>query len=165
MIIAEELNVPYELAEMDFSGIKTEPFLSINPNGRLPAIEDPNTGITLWEVRRHRCFGRMRRGKAKKHVQSGAIVEYLVDTYDKDNKLSYTKSPQKYTQSSWKHFQMSGQGPYFGQKMWFSMVSSYLLLPNAPSPWNYHNNPNYHSSTQRRFNQRSTAMPTKSAAC
>ena len=54
--------------------------------------------------------------------QSGAIIEYLIDTYDKENKLSYTEFPQKYEQKCWEHFQMSGQGPYFGQKAWFTFV-------------------------------------------
>ena len=51
VIILEELKLPYELEYVDFSQIKKEPFISVNPNGRVPAIEDPNTGITLWEVR------------------------------------------------------------------------------------------------------------------
>ena len=75
---------------MDFSELKKDPFESLNPNGRVPAIEDPNTGINLWE--------------------SGSIIEYLLETYDKENKLSYTKSPEKFQQQSWLHFQMSGQG-------------------------------------------------------
>lgn len=52
-------------------------------------------------------------------LQSGAIIEYLLETYDKDHKLWSASSPQKYQEASWKHFQMSGQGPYFGQMMWF----------------------------------------------
>lgn len=75
---------------MDFADLKKEPFESINPNGRVPAIEDPNTGLNLWE--------------------SGAIIEYLLETYDKEHKLSYTKSPEKFEQLEWLHFQMSGQG-------------------------------------------------------
>jgi glutathione S-transferase len=75
---------------MDFSELKKDPFESINPNGRVPAIEDPNTGMKLWE--------------------SGAIIEYLLETYDKENKLSYTKSPEKFETKCWLHFQMSGQG-------------------------------------------------------
>ena len=84
---------------MDFGDLKKEPFESLNPNGRVPAIEDPNTGMTLWE--------------------SGAIIDYLLDTYDTTNSLSYTSGAEKYQQKAWEHFQMSGQGPYFGQRAWF----------------------------------------------
>ena len=84
---------------MDMKDIKSEPYESLNPNGRLPAIVDPNTDITLFE--------------------SGAILEYLVETYDKDAKLHYTTSPEKFLTKSWLHLQMSGQGPYFGQRAWF----------------------------------------------
>ncbi len=79
--------------------MKKAPFERINVNGRVPAIEDPNTDITLWE--------------------SGAIIEYLQETYDKDNTFNYTSSPEKYLVKQWLHFQMSGQGPYFGQAAWF----------------------------------------------
>lgn len=75
-IILNELNVPYETQVMDFAELKKEPFESINPNGRVPAIEDPNTGLKLWE--------------------SGAIIEYLLETYDKKNKLSYTDTKEKF---------------------------------------------------------------------
>lgn len=51
--------------------------------------------------------------------QSGSIIEYLIDRYDKDAKLHYTTSPEKYATQSWLHFQMSGQGPYFGQRAFF----------------------------------------------
>ena len=76
-----------------------EPFISINPNGRVPAIHDPNTNIILWE--------------------SGAIINYLVDQYDVENKLSYDDLAQKHCTNQWLHFQTSGQGPYFGQTVWF----------------------------------------------
>jgi len=33
--------------------MKKEAFEKLNPNGRVPAIEDPNTGITLFEVGLH----------------------------------------------------------------------------------------------------------------
>lgn len=59
----------------------------MNPNGRAPTIEDPNTGITLWET--------------------GAIIQYLVENYDKDQKLSYgNKSPEKYLLNQWLAFQV-----------------------------------------------------------
>lgn len=68
---------------------KEDSFTKINPNGRLPAIEDPNTNLTLWE--------------------SGAIVEYLVENYDKENKLTFAGLPEKYHLKQYLHFQMSGQ--------------------------------------------------------
>ncbi|PKY05019.1 glutathione S-transferase [Aspergillus campestris IBT 28561] len=100
--VLEDLQLPYETKYIPFSEVKQEPFISINPNGRVPAIEDPNTGITLWE--------------------SGAIVEYLVETYDKDHTISFASgTPEYYQAKQWLHFQMSGQGPYFGQFVWFSV--------------------------------------------
>jgi glutathione S-transferase len=43
------------------------------------------------------------------HVQSGAIVEYLLETYDKSKSLHYTSSPDKFITQQWLHFQTSGQ--------------------------------------------------------
>lgn len=100
-IILEELKIPYESKMMDMADLKKAPFEKLNPNGRVPAIEDPNNGVVLWE--------------------SGAIVEYLCEVYDKENELSYgDKSPEKWLTRQWLYFQVSGQGPYFGQKAWFS---------------------------------------------
>lgn len=100
-MVLQELNIPYIDKYVEFSEIKKEPYVSVNPNGRVPAIEDPNTGITLWE--------------------SGAILEYLVETYDKEHKISFTQGSKDYfLAKQWLHFQMSGQGPYFGQAVWFT---------------------------------------------
>jgi glutathione S-transferase len=49
-IVLEELNIPYETEFVDFAKIKEPEYTQHNPNGRVPAIIDPNTGITLWEV-------------------------------------------------------------------------------------------------------------------
>lgn len=62
------------------------------------AIVDPNTGLTLWE--------------------SGAIIQYLEDIYDTEKKLTYDSMNDKYSLNQWLHFQVSGQGPYFGQGGW-----------------------------------------------
>ncbi|KAF7561722.1 hypothetical protein G7046_g2424 [Stylonectria norvegica] len=97
LIVLDELEIPYEAINIEDP--KSESFEKLNPNGRLPAIEDPNTGLTLWE--------------------SGAIVEYIIETYDKKHKLSYATSPEKYLLKQYLHFQMSGQGPYYGQLFWF----------------------------------------------
>ena len=65
----------------------------------VPAIDDPNTGIKIWE--------------------SGAIIEYLIAQYDTSNKLSYKDTKEKWATVQWLHFQTSGQGPYFGQAAWY----------------------------------------------
>ncbi|OJZ83795.1 hypothetical protein ASPFODRAFT_49233 [Aspergillus luchuensis CBS 106.47] len=101
LIILEELNLPYESSWVELDGLKTKPFTDVNPNGRVPAIIDLNTGLTLWE--------------------SGAIVQYLIDTYDKDRKISYNTFPEQYQLIQWSYFQASGQGPYFGQSAWFNI--------------------------------------------
>ncbi|KAK3704328.1 hypothetical protein LTR37_013881 [Vermiconidia calcicola] len=111
VILLEELAIPYETEFVDFSVIKEDPYISVNPNGRVPAIKDPNTDITLWE--------------------SGAIIDYLLDTYDFQNQFRYTESPQKYEQKCWADFQMSGQGPYFGQKAWFTYFHSDTNITSA----------------------------------
>jgi glutathione S-transferase len=53
-----------------------------------------------------------------------------MDEYDKDGKLHYTSGPEKYWQSQWAMFQMSGQGPYFGQRAWFTIVRKNFSLPS-----------------------------------
>jgi glutathione S-transferase len=49
-IILEELKVPYESRFLESPEMNSEPFKSLNPNAKVPAIEDPNTGIRLFEV-------------------------------------------------------------------------------------------------------------------
>ncbi|KAF2490642.1 putative glutathione S-transferase [Lophium mytilinum] len=101
-MILEELNIPYTVKMIEFPDMKKEPYVSINPNGRVPSIEDPNTGITLWE--------------------SGAIIEYLVETYDKQHNISFAPSSKGYFEAKqWLYYQVSGQGPYFGQAIWFTL--------------------------------------------
>jgi glutathione S-transferase len=89
--------------------MKKEPYKSINPNCRVPAIEDPNTGITRWK--------------------SGAIIEYLIKTYDKQHNISFAPGSKEYCESKqWLYYQVSGQGPYFGQ----ARVVRPLPLREAP---------------------------------
>ena len=99
-IILKELGLPYEVEPIQISDVKQPHYVAINPNGRLPSIADPNTNITLWE--------------------SGAIVEYLIERYDKDRRLSFAPgSPESYHTKQWLFFQATGQGPYYGQAAWF----------------------------------------------
>lgn len=95
-ILLNELGLAHEVIEMSFPDLKKPEFLTINPNGRMPAIYDPNTDLTLWE--------------------SGAIVEYLIEKYDTDQKLSFAPgSAESFHAKQWLFFQVSGQAPYFGQ--------------------------------------------------
>jgi len=97
--VAEELKVPYTIKSIAFQDTKFEPYIKISANGRVPAIEDPNTGVTIWE--------------------SGAIILYLIEQYDTSHKLTYTGVKEKAQLYQWLMFQMSGQGPYYGQAAWF----------------------------------------------
>lgn len=56
-MMLEELGLPYTLKNIRFDQVKEPELTSVNPNGRVPAIIDPNTNLTLWE--------------------SGAITEYV----------------------------------------------------------------------------------------
>ncbi|KAK4105366.1 glutathione S-transferase [Parathielavia hyrcaniae] len=99
--ILDELNIPKEVDPVQFSDVKQPAYLAINPNGRMPSIHDPNTNLTLWE--------------------SGAIVEYLIETYDTDRKISFAPgSHEAYLAKQWLFFQTTGQGPYYGQAVWFT---------------------------------------------
>ncbi|GFN13727.1 glutathione S-transferase family protein [Aspergillus tubingensis] len=110
IVILEELQVPYLIESFKFDDVKKAPFININPNGRVPAIIDPNTNLTLWE--------------------SGAIIQYLEEVYDNDKKLTYDSVNEKHLLNQYLHFQMSGQGPYFGQCGWFNVLH-HEKLPSA----------------------------------
>ena len=49
-IILEALKLPYETNILEFSEVKQDSYIKLNPNGRLPTLQDPNTGVTLFEV-------------------------------------------------------------------------------------------------------------------
>ena len=109
-ILLNELSLPFKTENVEFADMKKEAFTKLNPNGRAPALHDPNTGITLWE--------------------SGAIILYLIETYDKEGKLSYSSIPEKFQLQQWLMFQVSGQGPYYGQAAWFQLYH-HEKLPSA----------------------------------
>ncbi|KAK4149576.1 glutathione S-transferase [Chaetomidium leptoderma] len=52
--------------------------------------------------------------------ESGAIVEYLIDQYDTGHQFSFPAgSAESYHAKQYLFFQVSGQGPYYGQAAWF----------------------------------------------
>lgn len=110
-IVLKELGIPHEITPIPLSDVKKPDYVSINPNGRIPAIQDPNTGITLWE--------------------SGAILLYLIDKYDPDHRLSFAPGTAEWHHAQqWLFFQASGQGPYYGQAAWFNKFH-HERLPSA----------------------------------
>ncbi|KAH9875381.1 hypothetical protein J1614_004873 [Plenodomus biglobosus] len=110
-MVVQELGLPHEIENVNFPDLKKPDFLAINPNGRMPAIHDPNTNLTIWE--------------------SGAIIEYLVEKYDTQQKISFAPgSNEAYLAKQWLFFQVSGQGPYYGQAVWFTRYHS-EQLPSA----------------------------------
>ncbi|WP_375550934.1 glutathione S-transferase family protein [Rhodophyticola porphyridii] len=102
-IALEETGLAYEahrvtLADAD---VKSEAFLSLNPNNKIPALIDPNgpggAPIGLFE--------------------SGAILIYLAE---KTGQLIGDGPAEKYKAIQWVMFQMGGIGPMFGQLGYFA---------------------------------------------
>ena len=97
-IALEELGLPYEVHRVDFGANeqKSPEFVSLNPNGRIPAIIDPDgpggRPIGLFE--------------------SGAILLYLAE---KTGRLIPADPAARYETIAWVMFQMGGIGPMFGQ--------------------------------------------------
>ena len=101
-IMLEEIGLPYEVHLVDFNkdDQKTPEFLSLNPNGKIPAIIDPNGPG----------------GKPLPLFESGAILVYLAD---KSGRLMPDNPAARYETLEWVMFQMGGIGPMFGQLGFF----------------------------------------------
>ena len=101
-IMLEEIGLPYEVHLVDFNkdDQKTPEFLSLNPNGKIPAILDPDGPG----------------GKPLPLFESGAILQYLAE---KTGKLLPDDAARRYQTIQWVHFQMGGIGPMFGQVGFF----------------------------------------------
>lgn len=97
-IALEELGLPYEPHRVHIGedDQKTAEFLSLNPNGKIPAIIDPHgpgdAPLGLFE--------------------SGAILQYLAE---KTGKLLPGDPARRIETLQWVYFQMGGVGPMFGQ--------------------------------------------------
>ncbi len=101
-IMLEETGLPYEAHFVDISDDEswTPEFLSLNPNGKIPAILDPNgpdgKPLGLWE--------------------SGAILIYLAE---KTGPCLPADPAKRYETIQWVMFQMAAIGPMFGQVGFF----------------------------------------------
>ncbi|EPE26596.1 Glutathione S-transferase (GST), C-terminal [Glarea lozoyensis ATCC 20868] len=117
-IALEALGLPYTVKLWEFGdgpgGVKSAEFLDINENGRVPALEDPNTKTVSWE--------------------SAAILTYILHTYDREHKYHPSRHPHQ-TESAvpavtrdpqalidfdkWTAFLISTLGPMQGQLNWY----------------------------------------------
>ncbi len=101
-ILLEELGLPYEAHSVNIGQNETwgPEFLSLNPNGKIPAILDPNGPG----------------GKPLALFESGAILVYLAE---KAGKFLPTDPVARYETLQWVFFQMAAVGPMFGQLGFF----------------------------------------------
>lgn len=102
----EEMELPYEAHRISLSrgDQHTPEFLSLNPNGKIPALIDPNGP----------------NGQLVQLMESAAIVWYLAE---KTGKLIPSDPIKKSHCMQWLFFQMGHIGPMFGQFGHFHMVA------------------------------------------
>ena len=101
-IMLEEIGLPYEAHRIDFANKdqRTPEYLALNPNGKIPAIVDPDgpndAPLALYE--------------------SCAILLYLAD---KTGKLMPIDPARRYETIQWMFWQAGAVGPMFGQLGYF----------------------------------------------
>jgi glutathione S-transferase len=79
-ITLAELGLPYTVRKIDMATNeqKSAWFTAINPNGRIPALTDTHSD-----------------GNEIRVFESGSIMQYLVDRYDTDYKISYPRGSRE----------------------------------------------------------------------
>ncbi len=108
IIMLEELGTPYRLHGVDLStgAQKQADFLSINPNGRIPAMIDTDRPgeARMGEVSGLGVF------------ESGAILLYLAET---SGRFLPADPAARADALGWTFWQVGGIGPMVGQLHWF----------------------------------------------
>lgn len=101
-IMLEEIGLPYEAHLIDIGNNETwtPEFLALNPNGKIPAIIDPDGPD----------------GRPLPLFESGAILLYLAE---KSGRFLPQDPAQRYETIQWVFFQMAAVGPMFGQLGFF----------------------------------------------
>ena len=114
-IALEELGIPYEPHTINIGANETwtEEFLSLNPNGKIPAIIDPDGPG----------------GKPLGLFESGAILLYLAE---KTGKLIPADAARRYETIQWVFFQMAFVGPMFGQVGFFHKFAGREFADKRP---------------------------------
>ncbi len=114
-IALEEMGLPYEAHYVDIMKNEswTPEFLALNPNGKIPAIIDPNgpggAPLALFE--------------------SGAILIYLAG---KSGKLMPTDAVGRIETIQWVFFQNAAIGPIFGQLGYFHKFAGREIEDKRP---------------------------------
>jgi len=114
-IMLEETGLPYEAHLIDIMDNQshTPEFLSLNPNGKIPAIIDPDGPG----------------GKPMGLAESGAILIYLAD---KTGKFVSADPVVRYETIQWVIFQNAGMGPIFGQVGFFHKFAGKAIEDKRP---------------------------------
>jgi GST-like protein len=114
-IMLEEIGLPYEphLVDIGKNESWTPEFLSLNPNGKIPAIIDPNGPG----------------GKPLGLFESGAILLYLAE---KTGKLISHDPIERLETVQWLFFQMAAIGPMFGQVGYFHKFAGREIEDKRP---------------------------------
>ncbi|MEP9372147.1 glutathione S-transferase N-terminal domain-containing protein [Mesorhizobium sp. KR1-2] len=114
-IALEETGLPYEAHAVHIGKDEswTPEFLSLNPNGKIPAILDPNGPG----------------GKPLAMFESGAILLYIAD---KTGKLVPADAARRYETIQWVFFQMANVGPMFGQVGFFHKFAGRSIEDKRP---------------------------------
>lgn len=114
-IMLEETGLAYEPHRVSFdtNEQKTVEFLSLNPNGKIPSILDPNGPD----------------GKPLGLFESGAILIYLAE---KSRRFLPQEPGLRYQTIQWLMFQMSGIGPMFGQIGFFNKFAGKTYEDKRP---------------------------------
>ncbi|PSC06176.1 glutathione S-transferase [Alsobacter soli] len=114
-IMLEEVGMPYEPHFINIGANETwgPEFLALNPNGKIPAIIDPDGPG----------------GKPLGLFESGAILVYLAE---KSGKLLPTDPARRYETLQWLFFQMAAVGPMFGQLGFFHKFAGREIEDKRP---------------------------------
>ncbi|MCC2649957.1 MAG: glutathione S-transferase [Microvirga sp.] len=114
-IMLEETELPYEPHFIDIGKNETwiSEYLALNPNGKIPAIIDPNGPG----------------GKPLALFESGAILLYLAE---KTGQLLPSDPARRYETVQWVFFQMAAVGPMFGQLGFFHKFAGREIEDKRP---------------------------------
>ena len=107
--LLEELAIPYQLETRKLAELKTPEYLALHPLGKVPSIRDDDGAggeLVLFE--------------------SGAIVQYLLESYGNGRLEPKRGSPLRPAFLQWLHFAEAGMTPPLGL-----IVQNTLIRPEA----------------------------------